>query len=74
MAWLARERPDLVPAYEQLYARGSYVSRDYRERLSRRVRPLLARHGLDGSAPVRDAAEAAPPAAGPPWPRQLSLL
>jgi DNA repair photolyase len=75
MAWLARQRPDLVPAYEQLYARGSYVSRDYRERLSRRVRPLLARHGLDGSAPVRDdAAEAAPPAAGPPWPRQLSLL
>ncbi|MGH8839945.1 MAG: Rv2578c family radical SAM protein [Jiangellaceae bacterium] len=75
MAWLARERPDLVPAYEQLYARGSYVSRDYRERLSRRVRPLLARHGLDGPAPVRDdRAEAAPPAAGPPWPRQLSLL
>jgi DNA repair photolyase len=75
MAWLARERPDLVPAYERLYARGSYVTRDYREWLSRRVQPLLARHGLDGSAPVRDgAADSAPAAAGPPSPRQLSLL
>jgi DNA repair photolyase len=75
MAWLERERPDLVPAYERLYARGSYVSRAYREWLSRRVQPLLARHGLAGSAPVRDgAADSAPPAAGPTSPRQLSLL
>jgi hypothetical protein len=40
-----------------MYGRGAYVSADYRHWLRRRVRPLLARHGLDGSAriePARD--------------------
>jgi hypothetical protein len=46
MAWLASDRPDLVPAYERLYSRGSYVSRAYQERLGDLFRPLLARHGL----------------------------
>jgi DNA repair photolyase len=46
MAWLASDRPDLVGAYEQLYSRGSYVSRAYQERLGDLFRPLLARHGL----------------------------
>ncbi|HEY9376846.1 MAG TPA: Rv2578c family radical SAM protein, partial [Jiangellaceae bacterium] len=34
MAWLAAERPDLIPVYERLYASGSYVARSYRDRLS----------------------------------------
>lgn len=46
-AWLARERPDLVPRYEQLYGPRAYVPAHYRSWLSERVRPLLARHGLD---------------------------
>ncbi|MFD2093757.1 Rv2578c family radical SAM protein [Blastococcus deserti] len=46
-AWLARERPELVPRYQQLYARRAYVPADYRSWLSRRVAPLLAKHGLD---------------------------
>ncbi len=47
-AWLRRERPALVPAYEQIYGRGSYVGADYRRTLARRVRPILDRHGLSG--------------------------
>jgi DNA repair photolyase len=47
MAWLARVRPDLVPRYEQLYARRAYVPAEYRTWLAQRVAPLLARHGLD---------------------------
>jgi DNA repair photolyase len=47
MAWLARERPALVPRYEQLYARRAYVPAEYRIWLARRVAPLLAAHGLD---------------------------
>ncbi len=47
MAWLARAHPDLVPRYEKLYARRAYVPAEYRTWLSRRVAPLLARHGLD---------------------------
>jgi DNA repair photolyase len=49
MAWLARERPDLVPAYEKLYGRGAYAAKDYRAWLGARVRPILRRHGLDRS-------------------------
>jgi DNA repair photolyase len=48
MGWLARTHPDLVPRYEQLYARRAYVPTEYRTWLSRRVAPLLAEHGLDG--------------------------
>jgi DNA repair photolyase len=47
LAWLQRERPELVPRYRELYRRGAYLPADYRDRLARRVAPLLARHGLD---------------------------
>ncbi|MCW2531537.1 MAG: Hedgehog/intein hint domain protein [Blastococcus sp.] len=47
MGWLARTHPDLVPRYEQLYARRAYVPAEYRAWLSQRVAPLLAKHGLD---------------------------
>jgi DNA repair photolyase len=47
MAWLSREHPELVPRYEQLYARRAYVPAEYRTWLSQRVAPLLAKHGLD---------------------------
>jgi DNA repair photolyase len=47
MAWLGRVHPELVPRYEQLYARRAYVPAEYREWLARRVAPLLAAHGLD---------------------------
>ena len=48
LAWLARERPDLLPLYRELYGRGAYVPRAYRDALAARVTPLLERHGLAG--------------------------
>ena len=38
MDWLRSYRPDLVPRYEALYARGAYAPKAERERLSRLVR------------------------------------
>jgi DNA repair photolyase len=52
LQWLERERPDLVPRYRVMYGRGAYVSAEYRRWLRRRVRPLLARHGLEGTARI----------------------
>ncbi|WP_245820919.1 Rv2578c family radical SAM protein [Geodermatophilus pulveris] len=49
-AWLAREHPQLVPRYRQLYRRGALAAPEYRSRLTERVAPLLARHGLDRQA------------------------
>lgn len=46
LGWLARERPDLVERYRRMYARGAYVSLEYRRWLRRRVDPLLVRHGF----------------------------
>jgi DNA repair photolyase len=48
MAWLTGAHPELLPRYEQLYARRAYVPAEYRTWLARRVAPLLVRHGLDG--------------------------
>ncbi|MHA6625508.1 Rv2578c family radical SAM protein [Pseudonocardia sichuanensis] len=71
LAWLARERPELVGAYERLYRRGAYVDPAYRRALAERVAPLLRRHGLAGGLPtVRPAAPTPPPPGG----EQLSLL
>jgi hypothetical protein len=47
MAWLAQSHPELVPRYEQLYARRAYVPAEYRGWLARRVAPILERHGVD---------------------------
>ncbi|WP_246258297.1 radical SAM protein [Amycolatopsis anabasis] len=52
--WLAAEYPHLVPRYRELYARGSYVTRAYRNWLSARVAPLVRRHGLAPRADSQD--------------------
>ncbi|MDQ3715035.1 MAG: Rv2578c family radical SAM protein, partial [Actinomycetota bacterium] len=44
--WLHRERPALVPAYQQIFGQGSYVGASYRRSLARRVEPILDRYGL----------------------------
>lgn len=44
--WLAREHPELVSRYRELYGRGSYVGAGYRRWLAARVAPLLRHHGL----------------------------
>lgn len=48
--WLARERPDLMPRYRRIYARGAYADKEYRAWLARRVGPLLRKHGLHRSS------------------------
>ncbi|ADG74705.1 Radical SAM domain protein [Cellulomonas flavigena DSM 20109] len=50
LAWLARERPDLLAGYRRVYRGGSYAHEGYRTWLRRRVTPLLARHGLEAPA------------------------
>ncbi|CAM5779222.1 Radical SAM protein OS=Cellulomonas persica OX=76861 GN=CPE01_05240 PE=4 SV=1 [Cellulomonas persica] len=47
LAWLTRERPDLVAGYQRVYGRGSYAHAEYRAWLAARAAPLLSRHGLD---------------------------
>ena len=44
--WLRRERPDLVPAYERLYARGANAPKEYRTDLRTRLRSILSRRSL----------------------------
>jgi DNA repair photolyase len=51
--WLRSYRPDLVPRYEELYARGAYLPSPERERLSdmaRRGRGASGGRGLQGLA------------------------
>lgn len=74
--WLARDHPELVVRYREMYRRGSYVDSRYRRLLAARVGPLLRRHGFarsgDGGA-VRPPAERSP--AGPEAKgEQLALL
>jgi len=49
LQWLDREHPELVSSYRGLYpGAAAYAPQGYRTWLSRRVRPLLRVHGLDG--------------------------
>ncbi len=52
VAWLARERPDLVPRYRALYGCGANAPRGYRAELAERIRPLLRAHGLERAPDV----------------------
>lgn len=47
LEWLAREQPELVPRYRDLYAGGSYANGRYRRLIAARVAPLLRKHGFD---------------------------
>jgi DNA repair photolyase len=42
--WLRSQRPDLLPRYERLYARGAYAPREERDRLARLARGAGRRH------------------------------
>jgi DNA repair photolyase len=66
--WLREYRPDLIPRYERLYARGAYAKKAEQERISKLIR-TGRRVG-----PRPD--PAGPPAAstGRPEPRQTSLF
>ncbi len=70
--WLRSQRPDLIPRYEQLYARGAYAPRSERERLGRLVSRGRGRSGRYIRSVDRPAHDPAP--ARPPPVRQTSLF
>ena len=45
-AWLARERPDLLPRYAELYGERSYAAKAYQDRITATIRRLAAAHGV----------------------------
>lgn len=47
LQWLARDHPELVGRYRELYARGQYATEEYRTWLAARIRPLIRAHGLE---------------------------
>jgi DNA repair photolyase len=49
MDWLRSQRPDLVPRYEQLYARGAYAPKAERERIGGVLRVARRKHPLRGT-------------------------
>jgi DNA repair photolyase len=49
MDWLRSQRPDLVPRYEQLYARGAYASKAERDRIGGVLRAARRKHPLRGT-------------------------
>jgi DNA repair photolyase len=63
--WLAREHPELLPKYGQLYPmRQVYPPKEYRAWLGKRVRPLLRKHGLERPPRID-------PTTGSPMPRVI---
>ncbi len=64
-SWLAREHPELLPKYGQLYPmRQVYPPAEYRAWLAKRVRPLLRKHGLERPPRID-------PTTGSPMPRVI---
>jgi DNA repair photolyase len=47
LQWLARDHPELVGRYRELYAGGQYAAKEYRTWLAARIKPLIRAHGLD---------------------------
>jgi DNA repair photolyase len=74
---LARDWPELLPAYEQLYDGRAYVAKDVVEPVKRQVRELGKRYGIADRRPTRQmrpqTADGEPPALVPPGAEQLSL-
>jgi DNA repair photolyase len=46
LRWLARERPDLLPRYRELYGDRAYLGTGYQREVAARVRLAARRHGL----------------------------
>ena len=74
MDWLRSYRPDLVPRYERLYARGAYAPQTERERLSRMVRSGRRVTPGRGRPEFGHEPEEAPPQMAAPPPEQPALF
>src|SRR5215203_2824694 len=72
---LARDWPELLPAYEELYAKGAYVAKDVAEPIKAAVAALRKRHEIDDRRAIRLEPGAALPIGSPvPAPGQLPLI
>jgi DNA repair photolyase len=76
--WLREHRPDLIPRYERLYARGAYAPKEERERLAALARPATRVTPDPGRAtdpaPEHDPLTMPPSREGGPEPEQTSLF
>ncbi|WP_406038266.1 intein-containing Rv2578c family radical SAM protein [Micromonospora sp. NBC_00898] len=70
--WLAREFPQLVPRYRQLYQAGAYAPQAYQRELTARVRMAARRHGLHRAEVGDNRRLPEPPSPAPA--EQLTLL
>jgi len=66
MDWLRSQRPELVPRYEQLYARGSYAPRGERDRIAGVLAAARRKHPLRGTQAGAVRRNARSPALDPP--------
>jgi len=73
LRWLARERPDLLPRYRELYERGAYLGAGYQREVAARARQAARRHGLPTTT-TPGTARQVPETPVPPPPEQLTLL
>jgi DNA repair photolyase len=51
-SWIARDHPELLPRYRELFGSGSYSPRPYQDEVTARVRLAARRHGLHRAAPT----------------------
>ena len=61
LEFIAREFPRYLEAYEQAYARSSYLGGRYRERIEQLVRRLREKHGVEREDAAEGGAYARPP-------------
>jgi DNA repair photolyase len=73
LSWLAREHPDLVPRYRELFGDRAYLGRAYQRAVAARVASAARRHGLRAGAATETRRVAAVPTADRPG-EQLTLL
>jgi DNA repair photolyase len=75
--WLARDHPELLPRYREMYQAGTYAPKEYRTWLAARIKPLIRAHGLERgredptTGGVLSTALAYPKPAGERMPRSL---
>jgi DNA repair photolyase len=68
LGWLHERHPEHESAVRRMYQGGAYAPKEYREWLSKRIRPLVRKHGLrvgsaaDATGATRSRAEARPAA------------
>ena len=74
MTWLAREHPELVGRYEQLYGRGAHAPPSFQRAFGERVKPLLNKYGFGRSSQHRDVESDRPREAGLPVFERQSLF